>query len=574
MGTNIRLVSDIIEYHDLSSKSGILFMLDFTKAFDTIQWDFIFKTLNYFNFGPSFIRWIKTLYHNPEACIKNNGYMSDCFEISRGIRQGCPVSALIFVLCVEILAITIRNSTSLQGFCFGNEDNKIKISQYADDGILFLNNRNQFCSALNILETFGTFSGLKLNIEKCEGFWLGTDKDLQLNCNLFGIKWPEQFRCLGIYLGHNQKSNDMKNFDEKVDNIEDVLKKWKNRDLRLFGRIQIIKTFAISKLVLSASTQCVPEYIVKRIDRILYKFLWRSKDKVQRFKVIQDTKNGGLNMINIQAFFNSLLASWIKRILIADPNKDNWVQLPIYFLNVVDIEGLNLRYNFDNSVVFPEIAVIPKFYKIAFKCYNMAFASDKIYFESTIMNQSLRGNKFITHNVGCKKNVLFLRNWIRSGVRKVGDLTFTNGVLDERSVYHRIICKRNIHCEIMLVRKALSPYQQSLRVENNGALCTDKPMRSKDFYNVFRSQISERAGFTRISNYLASYCEPDEEIYAFSRIVSHEKEIKLKEFNFKVLHGILPCNRNLMRWKIRHDDKCDVCGQTQSIEHLFIVADT
>ena len=116
MGTNIRLVSDVIEYYDLSSKSGILFMVDFMKAFDTIQWDFMFKSLNYFNFGPSFIRWIKTLYHNPEACIKNNGYMSDCFEISRGIRQGCPVSALIFVLCVEILAIKIRNSTSLQGF--------------------------------------------------------------------------------------------------------------------------------------------------------------------------------------------------------------------------------------------------------------------------------------------------------------------------------------------------------------------------------------------------------------------------------------------------------------------------
>ena len=274
-------------------------------------------------------------------------------------------------------------------------------------------------------------------------------------------------------------------------------------------------------------------------------------------------------MINIQAFFNSLLASWIKRILMADPNKDNWVQLPTYFLKAIHIEGLNLRYNFDSSVVFTEITTIPKFYKKAFECYNMAFVSEKSYFESTIMNQSLWGNKFITHNVGCKKNVLFLRNWIRSGVRKVGDLIFTNGVLDERSMYQRIMCKRNIHCEIMLVKKALSPYQQSLRVVNNGALCTDKPMRSKDFYNLFRSQITESANFLRISNYLAAYCEYDEEIIAFSRTVSDEKEIKFKEFNFKVLHGILPCNRNLMRWKIRYDDNCDVCGEVQSIEHLL-----
>ena len=73
-------------------------MLDFTKSFDTLQWDFMFESLKYFNFGPSFIRWLKTVYHKPKACIKNNGYISDWFEISRGIRQGCPVSALIFVL--------------------------------------------------------------------------------------------------------------------------------------------------------------------------------------------------------------------------------------------------------------------------------------------------------------------------------------------------------------------------------------------------------------------------------------------------------------------------------------------
>ena len=184
------------------------------------------------------------------------------------------------------MALKIRNNTSLQGFHFEYEEKKIKITQYTDDGILFLNNRNEFCSALNILEIFGSLSGLKLNMEKCEGFWLGSDKALQLNCNLFGIN----LFGLGIYLGHNQKLNDIKKIDEKVDNIEDVLNKWGKIELNMVCRIQIIKTFAIVKLVLPASTPCVPEYIVKRIDKIFYKLLWRSKDKVQRIKVIQDTK--------------------------------------------------------------------------------------------------------------------------------------------------------------------------------------------------------------------------------------------------------------------------------------------
>ena len=95
-------------------------------------------------------------------------------------------------------------------------------------------------TALNILEISGNLSGLILNVEKCEGLWLGRSKHLQLHCNLFGIKWPKQFRCLGIYLGHDKQLNN-KNFNEQIDQIEDILKRWKKRDLSLFGRVQIPK---------------------------------------------------------------------------------------------------------------------------------------------------------------------------------------------------------------------------------------------------------------------------------------------------------------------------------------------
>ena len=79
----------------------------------------------------------------------------------------------------------------MKGFNFGFENKPVKIAQYADDGILFLNHKNELCSALNILEIFGRMSGLILNIEKCEGLWLGRSKFLQTNCKLFGIKWPK-----------------------------------------------------------------------------------------------------------------------------------------------------------------------------------------------------------------------------------------------------------------------------------------------------------------------------------------------------------------------------------------------
>ena len=110
MGTNIRLVSDIIDYFDMMGDSGFLLMLDFKKAFDSLEWNFLLRSLQYFNFGPSFIKWIETIYWKPEAFIKNNGHISDTFKIFRGIRQGCPVSAILFILCVEVLGIKIRSS--------------------------------------------------------------------------------------------------------------------------------------------------------------------------------------------------------------------------------------------------------------------------------------------------------------------------------------------------------------------------------------------------------------------------------------------------------------------------------
>ena len=120
-----------------------------------------------------------------------------------------------------------------------------------------------------------------------------------------------------------------------------------------FGRIQILKTFAISKLVLPATTICFPERdVIKRINSIFYQFLWRSPDKVKRTKIVQAIDKGGLNMIDPRLFFNALKANWVNRIKEADPNADCWVQLPMSFLKQFDINGLHNRFNFDDTVFF------------------------------------------------------------------------------------------------------------------------------------------------------------------------------------------------------------------------------
>ena len=103
-----------MEQTELQDIPGIRLLLDFRKAFNTIEWDFIQKTLK---FGTYFKQWVKALYTNSESAVLHNGFTTDYFKLSRGVRQGCPVSPYLFTLGVEILAAKIRqdNNYNVEG---------------------------------------------------------------------------------------------------------------------------------------------------------------------------------------------------------------------------------------------------------------------------------------------------------------------------------------------------------------------------------------------------------------------------------------------------------------------------
>ena len=91
IGENIRLIDGIIQYATQHYVPGLLLFIDFEKAFDSLEWPFIFDTLRFFGFGPSLINWVRTFYCNIESCVLNNGWSSNFFQPQRGVRQGCPL---------------------------------------------------------------------------------------------------------------------------------------------------------------------------------------------------------------------------------------------------------------------------------------------------------------------------------------------------------------------------------------------------------------------------------------------------------------------------------------------------
>ena len=135
------------------------------KAFNSLEWTFILTTLKHFGFNESFIIWVKILYSNIQTCVMNNGWISEIFKNSRGIRQDCPLSALLFVLSVEIMALRIRNNKDIKGFQIKIDEHThcINISQLAEDTTLYFNSKNDISVAMNEIEIFCTFSELMIN---------------------------------------------------------------------------------------------------------------------------------------------------------------------------------------------------------------------------------------------------------------------------------------------------------------------------------------------------------------------------------------------------------------------------
>ena len=122
IGENSRLLYDIIDECNKKGIDGLIMSIDFEKAFDSISWQFISKTLKKFNFGKQTINWIKSLQIGSTSKILQNGNLSSQINFGRGCRQGDPVSPYLFVIAAEVMAEAIRENTQIKGITLHTQE--------------------------------------------------------------------------------------------------------------------------------------------------------------------------------------------------------------------------------------------------------------------------------------------------------------------------------------------------------------------------------------------------------------------------------------------------------------------
>ncbi len=242
---NIYFIRDIL---DISRSLGLnvgLISLDQEKAFDRVEHNYLWQTLREFGFGPSFIKMIGVLYGNIESVLKMNGGLSAPFKITRGIRQGCALSGMLYALAIEPLLVRIR--AKIDGWSIPQCDLKIKLSAYADDVIVFVNNQEEVDILGITIDDFGKLSSAKVNWTKSEAIVCGTWEGKCLPNLPAGLEWKKNgFKYLGVYLGHD--SILQKNWEGVLEKTKGRLEKWKWlwSKLSFRGRIIVINNLVAS----------------------------------------------------------------------------------------------------------------------------------------------------------------------------------------------------------------------------------------------------------------------------------------------------------------------------------------
>ena len=302
MSDNIFLVQELLKRYNVTRETRRCFLnIDLAKAYDSVSWEFVEFALVHLGMPRQFIDWILECISTPSYSIKVNGGLHGFFKGKRGLRQGDPISPLIFVICMEMFTRLIKVRTAREGFHFHQHCEALQISHllFADDVVFFC--RGDLSSIgiiMDCLHEFHAMSGLAVSEQKSSIFLASVpESERGALIERTGFKMGTfPFRYLGIPMcPHGLRAIDYKPL---VDKLRGYLSAWSKKALSFAGRLEMISSVLQGVEGFWLSILPVPRVVRDQVVAVCRNYLWRCP-RVKWDVVCTPKAEGGLGLRNL-----------------------------------------------------------------------------------------------------------------------------------------------------------------------------------------------------------------------------------------------------------------------------------
>ena len=351
---HIRLASTIINYAEVMEEDGVIIALDQEKAYDKIKHDYLWETLKAFNIPDMFIDTVKSLYENAFTKVAINGVMSNPFRVTRGVRQGDPLSCLLFDLAIEPLACKIRNCENIEGIYIPGVEERLIVNLFADDTTLYLNKNDRFDTIEKLLLEWCKASGAKFNIEKTEIIPIGTEQHRRDVASTRKINQADQtplddrikiakdgdaVRSLGAWIGN--KVEDLTPWETILDRMSKRIGIWAKSNPTIYGKRLIIQAVIGGYTQFLAKAQGMPPHIEVAINKMIRDFIWDNDThpRIALKHLYRPLDEGGLNLLDITTRNEAIELVWLRDYLNLSSSRQMWAKVTDILINATAPPG-------------------------------------------------------------------------------------------------------------------------------------------------------------------------------------------------------------------------------------------
>ena len=584
---NIRSNLFLKNHCKTNNLDAVLISLDAKKAFDSVDHNYIRKTLAAYGFGPTFIKYFNTLYNGITARILVNGFFSDIIKIERGVKQGDALSCAIFILCIDPLIRNMNANRNIKGITIKTrKSNKVvchKASGYADDISIVCHGDNKSVQAVfDEYQRLTTRSGLVLNADKTEILRLNGGRNRKYNIRyeekLVELLTVDKIKICGICFCTDQNVEYSSNVLDKINKFESKLKGWLARNLTLEGKVLIVKTFGLSQLIYIMQCVQIREQDIIDIERKMFNFLWSNKntsgrpiDRIKRSLLKNDIAEGGLKVTDIECLDRALK---LRQFIRADESNHN--------ISIIQLSCME-KLGYD-SVLINEFAHITNEESIcssAQTTINSMMDHNRLNkYEGTGIAESSTEtvNQIYSINVNdyLKRSNKILLQCVYTPLKREGLTVYGELVRERESEMDKGRIKR---LEMVIngfpkyFREIANSFDEDINYPSRNLskiLTLDKTwipitqLKTKEIQVILKKCLNKTTENSFDERLGISF-----EMESLVRFREQCKNAKLRNIYYRMVNGDFFTYVRMKKFKMSDNDNCPRCGETETTRHLL-----